>query len=609
MNRRRIIFFAVACAALLMTAPLCRQLYAQKKIDLNNLQAFAPTGANWHIAGDVHADLEKKNTLSFTAGTGVLVNIPVAGAREELYTAFQHGDMDIELDYMMAKGSNSGIYLQSRYEVQLFDSWTVLHPGSDDNGGIYERWDDTRPAGQKGYQGHAPRQHTGRAPGLWQHVKISFQAPRFEGGIKVSNARMLRVELNGVLIHENVELLGPTRSSTGNDEVAMAPLKLQGDHGPVAFRNIMVTVFDKPRPALTNISCAVYNGKFQQEPDYKNLKPVFQKRIAQISSNIDGLPAKEFLVKYTGVLHINEPGEYGFVLTAIGGGGLLNINGQKAVPFTNRRGAGKISLPAGDLPVELVYIKNNAAPKPSLSLNLRGPGIREFTITDTNVPLAEEGNAILVQAEETPILRSFMDLPGNQRLTHAISVGSAEQLHYTYDLNSGMLVQVWRGGFLDATPMWSSRGDGSSKPMGMLVVLGKPAPAVQKLADTSAAWATDTAGTSFRSYGYTLDGKDRPVFRYTTAGAEIKDVMQVLDNRQGIHRTITVTNPQPGMYIQLAEAGSIEDLGNGLYLINDKSWYLKMDEAGTAKPLLRSKNGRQELILPLSAQQGYSILF
>jgi hypothetical protein len=71
----------------------------------------------------------------------------------------------LKLDYMMAKGSNSGIYLQGRYEVQLLDSWGVRNPRPGDNGGIYERWDEARGKGNEGFQGHAPRHNASRAPG------------------------------------------------------------------------------------------------------------------------------------------------------------------------------------------------------------------------------------------------------------------------------------------------------------------------------------------------------------------------------------------------------------------------------------------------------------
>src|SRR5687767_3997091 len=129
---------------------------AQDSLPLTDLSFFKQPSASWRIAGDVKADLNTANVLQASAGTGVLVNIPAdKSPGADLYSNMEHGDADFELDYMMAKGSNSGIYLQGRYEVQLLDSWGVLNAKSGDNGGVYERWDESRPQGQKGYEGYA----------------------------------------------------------------------------------------------------------------------------------------------------------------------------------------------------------------------------------------------------------------------------------------------------------------------------------------------------------------------------------------------------------------------------------------------------------------------
>src|SRR5690606_40264131 len=69
---------------------------------------------------------------------------------------------------------------------------------------------------------------------------------------------------------------------------------------------------------------------------------------------------------------------------------------------------------------------------------------------------------ILVNAQVNTTLRSFMDIPAGPRVVHAISTGHPERIHYTYDLDHGNLFQVWRGGCLDATPMWNNRGNGTS---------------------------------------------------------------------------------------------------------------------------------------------------
>jgi hypothetical protein len=195
------------------------------------------------------------------------------------------------------------------------------------------------------------------------------------------------------------------------------------------------------------------------------------------------------------------------------------------------------------------------------------------------------------------------------RVTHAVSVGSPQLMHYTYDMDKGMIVQVWRGGFLDATPMWHSRGDGSSRPSGSVIRFGKPIMALQTLNSPEAVWSSDTIGTGYRPRGYVLDGNDRPTFRYQIYNTMVKDVSRIIDGNQGIHREISVENPVPNLYLRLAEADIIEMPSDGLYLINDKSYYLKVDDAGKVKPVIRNSNGHKELIVPVREKISYSILY
>lgn len=221
-----------------------QQLTDKSEIQLNDLSAFNNPGKSWTVAEKVLSDPKKVNQLILSKGTGILVNSTSNKEKgADLLTKELHGNIILELDYMMANHSNSGIYLQGNYEVQLLDSWGVLHPTSGDNGGIYERWDDSKPNGS----GYAPRQNASKAPGLWQRIKIAFQAPQFDAsGNKVANARMLSVELNGVLVQENVELFGATAGAL-DKEKTLGPLRLQGDHGSVAFKNIKISKLPEDR--------------------------------------------------------------------------------------------------------------------------------------------------------------------------------------------------------------------------------------------------------------------------------------------------------------------------------------------------------------------------
>lgn len=593
---------------LLLLTTAINTLQAQQQTDLTTLTAFQSPSENWQLAGDARASLDQNNVLILSTGTGILVSQAKEGAHgQDLLFNATHGDVDLELDYMMAKNSNSGIYLQGRYEIQLRDSWSVINAKSGDNGGIYERWNEDKPEGQKGYEGYAPRQNASRAPGLWQHIKISFQAPRFNAsGQKTENARVLQVTLNGVIIQDNVELSGPTRGALQNNEVASGPLRFQGDHGTIAFRNIRLTHFDKTKPELHNIKYAVYKGKFPEEPDYKKLRPFAEGSTAILSSNVSNLE-NEFLIRYTGTIRINEPGAYHFNLNIPGGNGSLTINNKLVLNSKDGIEKGEIILPTGDLSFQLIYAKIFDYAKPALTFAVAGAGIREYFISDVNVPSGNPIDPILIDAPVNTILRSFMDLD-SIRVTHAVSVGSPQQVHYTYDMDKGMIVQVWRGGFLDATPMWHSRGDGSSRAAGSVIQFGKPIMALQVLSSPNADWSADSAGMAYRPKGYRLDENDLPTFRYQIYNTVVNDVSRVMDGNQGIRREITVENPVLNLYLRLAVANSIEMPSAGVYLINDKLYYLRIDDAGI-KPLIRSVNGRKELIVPIQKKISYSILF
>ncbi|WP_228084881.1 DUF1080 domain-containing protein [Mucilaginibacter sp. JRF] len=579
------------------------------KLPLTDLSAFKPA-KSWQIAGDVFMEPDKPNNVKTVKGSGVLVNISDDKKRgQDLLFNLQHGDIDLEMDYMMARGSNSGIYLQGLYEIQLLDSWGVTDARAGDNGGIYERWDDTKPEGQQGYDGHAPRQNVTRAPGVWQHIKISFQAPKFDAsGKKTANARILLVELNGIKIQEDVELSGPTRGALSQQETASGPLRLQGDHGSVAFRNISYTIFDKPRPELLNLAYAVYTGKFDGEPDYKTAKPEAKGTSVLLSSNVSALQ-NDFLIHYTGEIKVTNPGEYTFNLSVPGGSGVMRVGGNIAVPLKDNRSTGKITLKEGTTPFDLYYAKVVDWAKPALALSVSGPGVREALLSDANVISNDMIDPILINVTgKNSLLRCFIDLKDGKRVTHAINIGSSAQVHYTYDADNGMLVQLWRGGFLDATPMWHERGDGSSRATGYALQFGSAMPAIEMLDNAQTAWGTDTAGTGFKPGGYKLDKDKQPTFRYAIYGTQVTDATTVLDGGHGIERTVEIAQPKDKLYLRLLAADKIDEIGKGWYYVNDKAYYLHLNDE-SAKPIIRDSGGKKELIVLMGKKVTYSILF
>jgi putative membrane-bound dehydrogenase-like protein len=192
-----------------------------------------PTG-EWMPARSVSLNPTNEEKFLVSAGQGLLCNGPL-GKSVNLVSESEFGDAQIHVEFWIPEHSNSGVYVMGRYEIQIYDIEVPKYPGME-CGGIYGR-----AVGDQTLEGHSPRVNVSKPPGQWQSFDITFRAPRFDpSGHKLEKAKMVKVLHNGVLVHENVELNGPTRSAMALDEKALGPIMLQGNHGPVAFRNVTV---------------------------------------------------------------------------------------------------------------------------------------------------------------------------------------------------------------------------------------------------------------------------------------------------------------------------------------------------------------------------------
>ncbi|HVW03061.1 MAG TPA: DUF1080 domain-containing protein [Planctomycetaceae bacterium] len=181
--------------------------------------------SHWKV-GTAEVSPENASQLVAKEGGHDLVNL--AGGGVDIYTASSiYGDIVLEIEVLVPKGSNSGIYVMGEYEVQVLDSFGKKEVGPGDMGGLYGA--------------SAPRVNASKAPGEWQKFVIDFRAPKFNAdGQKTANAKFVKVVLNGETIHENVEMKGPTPSGVTGKESPLGPLMFQGDHGAVAYRNIKI---------------------------------------------------------------------------------------------------------------------------------------------------------------------------------------------------------------------------------------------------------------------------------------------------------------------------------------------------------------------------------
>jgi Domain of Unknown Function (DUF1080) len=598
---------------LALTSPLLT--HAQQKIPLDDMSFWKPSEkTNWQIASDVTADITQHDVMTKTAGKGVLVNIPIEKNNANLQSVAEYGDVDVSFDFMMAAHSNSGFYLMGRYEVQLLDSWGVKNPSTGDCGGIYKR---RRYENGKEilWEGHAPRLNACLAPGLWQHIDISFQAPKFDvAGKKIQNAKMLSIKLNGYLIQENVELTGPTGGPIDNNEAATGPFMIQGDHGPVAFRNFVISNLSGKPAELSNVSYKVFYGSFKEPKDFLNKKPDATGSLEKLTWDVSK-DENNFAQIFNGTLKIPVAGKHDFTFQ-IGGKYYVSVGGKELLPdawtFSRDQRTASMDLPAGDVPFEITVYKTDGWMPPILGMNIQGPNFRSYSYNSLGSMLATAPNdPIFLDAKEPTILRSFSDVVKDgkkqKRITHAVNVGNQDKLHYTYDLSNGAIAQIWKGDFLDTSPMWDNRGDGSSRPRG----------AVLALTDAQIFVSNDSKGTfseapiessNYRALGYDLNTDNLPTFRYKIYGSDVEDQIRITDGKY-LTRTLNVKNADVNkpMMCRLAVGSSISKLSDDTYEIDGKSYYIKLP-TGTIATIEKSGENTM-LLVPVKDKVEYSVLW
>ena len=223
-------------------------------------QSWQGDTQEWTLAGDAALAAANPANLITKPGTGVLANllhVPEKTEISNLTSAQLFSDIEVHVEFLLSKGSNAGVKLQGLYEIQLRDTHGKKKPAADDSGGIYPRAEEL-PTYHTIDEGFPPLTNAAKPAGEWQTLDLVFHAPRFDGeGRKTRHAHFAKVEMNGKLIHENVQVRWPTGGAWRlKPEVAEGPLFLQGDHGPIAYRNVRV----RPLKRDVNITPDVVYG-------------------------------------------------------------------------------------------------------------------------------------------------------------------------------------------------------------------------------------------------------------------------------------------------------------------------------------------------------------
>jgi hypothetical protein len=574
-------------------------------LPLNSLEAFSQSASNWQIIGDVSGSYSD-TILNTAKGTGMLYNAYTRAMQFNsahwLFSKIEHGDILLEFDFMIPKGSNSGIYLQSRYEVQINDSWGVKLPKHGDLGGIYERWKD-----DKGYEGKAPLKNASLAPGLWQHMEISFQAPRFDAsGKKTQSAKFIYVKVNGITVHENIIVSGPTRAAAFEDEKAYAPIAFQGDHGVIAIKNLRYAEQEELKVGISDIKYAYFEKSAKTPEQAAKTKPTSSGTATALDSRLAS--ARDlFYLQFEGKLKLPVKDNYTFSML-YSGDASLEIDGKQVIAPTSNYLSGypivvTTMLDAGEHNFKLWINKDLSWSSPGLSLFIEKPNSRAVALhTPASMPERIPAPLIAVQSDGSPeLVRSFME-HNNRKLTHVLSVGDPHQVHYAYDLLQGGILQVWKGDFLNTTEMWYERGEPqTASAMGAVRTLKGNCPIYNPS-------LTKDSVVAYQYKGYTLGGNGLPTFKYEYQNLKLYDEIQPMENRNGLSRTITIEGSQlENTKIRIAQGATIKQINNGVYVVGDQAYFISMN--GSLSPTIENYLGEQVLVIPAKEKIQYNIIW
>jgi Domain of Unknown Function (DUF1080) len=597
--------------------------FSQTQISLNDFSAFKNPSINWTIEGGVSGNFNA-NALTPTAGKSVLLcssRNQKSSRTDDLYSVMEHGNIKIFLDFMLPKGSNSGLYLQSRYEIQLKDSWLKKNPNESDCGAIYQRWDESRGVGNEGYEGHAPRQNACKAPGLWNHLEVDFNAPTFDAsGKKLTNARFNKVVLNGVIIHENIELLGVTHGAD-LEEVAKAPFRIQGDHGQVAFKNIYYEIFEPSKLTFSPASYEYYEGLKEGIP--MHTKPTATGIIPRPTIKI--APSQsDFALTFKGKFNVAVADNYTISCQWNGVGTLLIDNDTIANGFYLRPNEiSKIKqLSVGEHTYSIRYVKELSRRKNGLGVFIQKPFSEKVSLTERNsLPERDPVPLVEIKTNDQPVLQRSFIMYGNKKITHAISVGMPNGLSFAYDLNQGGFLYLWRGKFLDASQMWHDRGEPqTAEPMGMVITSNNKFP-LAFLPSAETTFPDSLTKNDLKYKGYKLEKVNTlsgellyPNFMYEYKGLKTNDITTPLERFEGVNRNIKfdgeVMSDNP-LYVLLAEGSDIIEVSINRYSVDNQSYYVHVFPTETNKLIVRNSGGKKQLLMSLSGLKeiSYHLIF
>jgi hypothetical protein len=425
-----------------------------------------------------------------------------------------------------------------------------------------------------------------RKEGLWQKVELVLSLTGING-IPVIE----KVILNDLLIHSNV-LLPNLNNAAGK-------LSFTNQTGLVAFKGFEYIAFEKKQPISIGNLTYTLEETYNSDRSFESKK---QEKVGGKSTSLTfDIPNNfnKYILHYKGDMTVEKDAIYGFTLEHQGTGKLL-IDGEQVVgsgEYLYRNPiSGMKEIKAGKHSFEFIY--HPIYWRPVFGVEVSGADFRPYGLNDPKtLPTRQLEGGIFIDNVESKAktIRSFLNFNGT-KLTKVISVGTPEKIHYSFDLDNGSLLQVWKGKFADVTQMWHERGEPQLLyPSGLLTVLNNEIPFFELNNE-----AQPDVYTEFLNTAYDLDESGIPTYTYNWKNASF--TQKFSPSNGGLLCEIN-SNQISQFGYTIAVGKEITKLSDKLYKVDN--FYIEINEK--AKVYIKENAGKYYLRANLTGKIVYTL--
>lgn len=490
----------------------------------------------------------------------------------------EHAALTLSFSFRMDEGAQADLLLNDRYALSL-PTFSLDPPGD-------------------------PRTAVAITPGIWQNLELTYLP-----ATSSSPALLVACYLNDNLVYYQQPL--------GQDTTAAGGLNLELRSGTMSVTNLRshdqagksssVASDGSVDLNMPLIHYAYYDldDEARTFTDWEGAEPTKQGFISRFDLGAIREKTRGYAIRFEGELDVPKSGEYTFHLRSPAHTALY-FDGEAVVHLGDDTEGidreGTVQVGEGRHRVRLDHFQQTGWNHLQLKFSVDGQERKSLNEMPEGRAVAtpRSRETMPVETDERPyLLRSFLNFP-NARIydytakrTHVINVGEAEGPHYSYDLKNGSLLQVWRGGFVDASEMWNDRGEPQ-----VVRALG---PAI--FFDGRPQWSEDASGwpdslAEFHHRRYELDDSGRPTFFFAFDDAgEVSD--RLVPTPAGLERTLTNASMDETLLTSVASAANIRETAPGTFELVDPGLNVQILELASGGLRLLSGEGTQRLVAEL----------